>query len=68
MVYKFKCMFPQRRPPKNGVFDGGGASLCAEKLALSPRTHRDDFKLAASNASSMKGISTMQKETKMKNF
>ena len=44
------------------------ASFRAEKLALSLRTHRDDFKLAVSDASSMKGVSTMQKETIMKTF
>jgi hypothetical protein len=64
----FQCVFPRRRPPKNGVFDGGVASLRAEKLALSLRARRDDFKLAVSDASSMKGVSTMQKGTKMKTF
>ena len=44
------------------------ASFCAEKLSLSLRARRDDFKLAVSDASSMKGVSTMQKETKMKTF
>ena len=55
-------------PAKNGVFDGGVANFLAEKLSLSLRASRDDFKLAVSNASSMKGVSTMQKETKMKTF
>ena len=44
------------------------ASFRAEKLALSQRARRDDFKLAVSDASLMKGLSTMQKETKMKTF
>ena len=42
---------------------GGVANFRAEKLALSLRAPRDDFKLAVSDASSMKGVSTMQKET-----
>ena len=42
--------------------------VCAKKLALSLRARRDDFKLAISDAFSMKGLSTMQKETKMKTF
>ena len=52
-------------PAKNGVFDGG---FRAEKLALSLRSRRDDFKLAVSHTSLMKDVSTMQKETKMKTF
>jgi hypothetical protein len=44
------------------------ASFRAKKLALSLRARRDDFKLAISDASSMKGLSTMQKETKLKTF
>ena len=53
-------------PPKNGVFDGGVASFRAEKLPLSLRARRDDFKLAVSDAFFMKGVTTMQKKTKMK--
>ena len=53
---------------KNGVFNGGVASVRTEKLALSQRTRRDDLKLTVSDAFSMKGVSTMQKETKMKTF
>ena len=52
-------------PAKNGVFDGGVASFRVEKLALSQRTRRDDFKLAVSGASWMNALSTMQKETKI---
>ena len=52
----------------NGVFDGGMASFCAGKFTLSQRTCRDDFKLAVSYASSMKGLSTRQKETEKKTF
>ena len=51
-----KCVFPRRRPPKNGVFDGVVERFRAETLALSVRTRRDDFKLAVSDASSMKGL------------
>ena len=63
-----KCVFPRRSPPKMASSMGGVASFRAEKLSLSLRARRDDFKLAVSDASSMKGVSTMQKETKMKAF
>ena len=63
-----KCVFPRRRLPKNGVFDGGVVSFRAEKLALSLWARRDDLKLAVSDASLTKGVSTMQKESKMKTF
>ena len=63
-----KCVFPRRRPPKIGVFDGGVASFRAKKPVLSLRARRDDFKLVISDASSMKGLSTMQKSTKTKTF
>ena len=62
------CLSTETPAKKNGVFDGGVASFRAEKLALSLRARRDDFKLAVSDASSMKCVSTMQKETKMKTF
>ena len=62
--------FQRSRPPKNGVFDRGVAKCHAKKLALSMRAtcSCDDLKLSVSDASSMKGVSTMQKETKMKTF
>ena len=46
------------------VFSHGDArQKMASSIGLSAR--RDDFKLAISDAFSMKGLSTMQKETKM---
>ena len=67
-VLYFQVHVSTEMPAKDGVFDGGVANFLAGKLALSQRTRRDDFKLAVSDASSMKGLSTMQKETKMKTF
>ena len=63
----FQVCVSTETPAKNGVFDGGVASFRAERLTLSLR---DRFNLAVSDASSMKGVSTMQKETKnlMKTF
>ena len=57
----FQVCVSMETPAKNAVFDGVVASFSAEKLALSQRARRDDFKLAVSDSSSMKGLSTMQK-------
>ena len=64
----FLLCISTKTPAKNGFFDGGMANFRTGKLALSQRTLRDNFKLAVSDASSMKGLSTMQKGTKIKTF
>ena len=64
----FQVRVSTETPAKNGVFNVGVASFHEEKLALSQRTRHDDFKLTVSDSSSMKGLSAMQKEAKMKTF
>ena len=44
------------------------SSMGVWQAYASLRARRNDFKLAVSDASSMKGVSTMQKGTKMKTF
>ena len=47
-----ECVSPRRRPPKM-------ASSTGVWQASAQRTRRDDFKFAVSDASSMKGLSTI---------